>query len=172
MKKGKINSAKNIVNQAPKKALKITKKDAIIAAPKVEESENEGQKMRVTFSQNAITKKGDELKKSITYETTATQDVAKQSLGHFYAVVDKYKRANQKLFNFAYPIYLKVEKDGETIDLEGLRNTEYLGLTNGLKLQWNNDGLRRFGRNVRIAIEAVQESKFGIITDEYQVFNK
>jgi hypothetical protein len=166
--KTKINSAKNIVNKAPKVAPKVKQ----VLTIKPTQTEEASEKMRVTFKQMGLKKDGGELSAQIVFETSAPENLAKQALGHFYAIIAKYKAANIKLFNFAYPIYLIIEKDGQKIDLSGLLSTEYLGLTQGLKLTWNNEGLKKFGRNVRIAIDAVNEDRMRIVENEYIVLSK
>jgi hypothetical protein len=164
--KNKLNTQKLTAAKAQPTAAKEVKKVLKVSAP-IKAVDNEAQTMRVTFKQIGTTKKGDAVNNSIVFETTSTENVAKQALGHFYAIVSKYKRSNSALFNFALPIFLVVEKEGQTINFEDLLHNEYIGLTKGLKLQWTKEGLLRFSAKVRIAIEAVIEDRNALIDDEF-----
>lgn len=165
--KTKLNTPKLTATKGnAAKQVKTRKALTIIDAEK--KQSNDGAKMRVTFKQLGLTKNGEALSSAVTFETANVDNVAGQALGHLYKIVSNYKKSNSKLFNFAYPIYLVIEREGQIINFEDMLNNEYIGLTKGLKIQWTREGLLRFGAKVRIAINAVSECRMNIIRDEFE----
>lgn len=146
---------------------KTTKKSMFTAPKAVVNTEiTNNDRMKITLKQVGSGRNGESIASSIFFETVNNENFAAQALYELYSIVDTYKKCNSYLFNFAEPILLVIERNGQTIDLEKLNSSAYVGITNKLKLQWTKQGRLRFSERVRVAIKAVSNDHTTICNDE------
>ena len=162
MKNQKINSAKNIVNQAPKVAPKKTKQAPTIAAPKQAEAGEGIEEMKVSFYQES------EESIELTFTVKNVQNVARDCIGNFFEYVRDFKDAGAKAFNFSKPILFKIEIENNKLDSKIIHSA----LKQKMKLQWNNDGCRRYSDRFKVCMRAMQRVPKNYTEQELEVFFK
>ena len=132
--------------------------------------------MKVIFSQNGINESI--LSNELTFELNELC-TPETLIGNFFEVVNDFKQANAKLFNFSQPILLKVLNESSNLEtketeLETILDTSLAlkGLQQKCKLQWNKKGRTKFKNNIAICLRASQRTLKAYTAEQFDELNE